>query len=253
MLCTPGSPRKMGASLLIPSSSSSSSFSCVAGDYRPEAAINMTKTQMDKAAVSRGGVFGTAAERFAGRPERELKAQPSPDTYSPRHEPSPPRHRGDQAVFESKTNRFRAVTAPPTSMDRSRADVQMGNTAPRGDPTMLGPGSYSSPDPWASGGKRHPSSRAPAAFGSESKRSPVSASTLDTPGPGRYKQGINMKEVFRPFNKVSKDTGFGSSGQRSKVTSSFTPGPGHYSGAAEGGLAKKTYNITYSGEAVGVM
>lgn len=230
----------------------SSSF-YVAGDYRPESVINMTKAQMDKAAVSRGGVFGTAAERFAGRPERDLKAQPSPDTYSPRHEPSPPRHRGDQAVFESKTNRFRAVTAPPTSMDRQRAgNIQMGDTAPRGDPTMLGPGSYSSPDPWNAGAKRHPSSRVSAAFGSESRRSQVAAGTLNTPGPGRYKQSINMTEVFRPFTKASKDTAFGSSGQRSKVTSSFTPGPGHYSGA-EGGLAKKTYNITYSGEAVGVM
>lgn len=207
----------------------------------------MTKAQMDKATISRGGVFGTAAERFPDHAERSIQFLPAPNTYSPKLEPASPAHKGDQAVFESRTDRFRAVTAPPTSPERKRADGvgQMGDSLARGDPANLGPGSYAVPDPWTTV-KRHPSSKAPA-FGSESTRSQVARqTTTETPGPGRYKQAVNMKEVYRPYVSPVKDSAFGTSGQRIKHYTSFTPGPGHYNGAANSGLAKKTYNVTYN-------
>ena len=210
----------------------------------------MSKAQFDKALVSRGGVFGSAAERFPAHADREIQSLPAPNTYSPKIDSEPPVHRGDSAAFESKTDRFRANTAPASSPERRRVDGVGGRigettTTLRGDPSNLGPGSYSVPDPWKSVNKRHPSSRAPA-FGSESGRSQMARqTTTDTPGPGRYKQAINMKEVFRPYVSPVKDAAFGTSGQRIKHYTNFTPGPGHYNGAAPS-LAKKSYNVTYT-------
>lgn len=73
-----------------------------------------------------------------------------------------------QQNFSSRTNRFRPTSAPPAAIDSTAAADPDGSAA-KGDPSRLGPGSYSVPDTWGKSG-RHPGFKQ-AAFGSEAKRS----------------------------------------------------------------------------------
>ncbi|GAX86116.1 hypothetical protein CEUSTIGMA_g13529.t1, partial [Chlamydomonas eustigma] len=214
-------------------------------DYKPDYVVNMSKAQADKAAISKGGIFGTGARRFSGREEQDAKEVPGPGNYSPPVQLPQPKHRGDTSVFESKTSRFRSHTAPPTSIEPKISWPEteiLGNREPRGDPANLGPGSYAVKDLWAPKNSR--ALRNPG-FGSDSIKVKPIAQSFNTPGPGRYRQGVTIDEVYRPYSKPPKETVFGSQQQRFKPAGSFTPGPGTYVGQGE--LAKKSYNITYSG------
>lgn len=186
----------------------------------------MLKAQQDKSAMSKGGVFGTIAVRFSGKDDIEKGAMPGPGNYEAKAEPSPPRHRGDQSTFASKTARFRATTAPATVPEMHKNGASSKGEA-RGDPRQLGPGSYAAPDPWAKQ-PRHPGFKK-SAFGSDSSRQPAVGNSNETPGPGRYKQGIDVNQVYKPLHMAGKDTAFGGM-QRFKANPNSTPGPGKYVG-----------------------
>lgn len=219
------------------------------GGYRPEDTLGLARQQEARvAAASRTGVFGGSATADRFRPdhkEKEAAAGPSPGAYETNKEPSPHRHRGDTSAFQSKTNRFRAPSAPPTSIDRSPA-FGLVRAPPKGDAALLGPGTYSVPDPWGKT-NRHPGYRSTGlGFGSDSKRaSPVHHGSVNTPGPGRYNHDIDMKQVFRPYTVQPKDSSFGAQSSRFASPSSYTPGPGRYQ-VAQGGFDKKSFNATYS-------
>ena len=71
------------------------------GDYKPDYVVSMIKSQQDKAAVCKAGVFGTIAPRFV--PNTEHTGAPvGPGNYEPKKDPSPPRHRGDAAVSQKR-------------------------------------------------------------------------------------------------------------------------------------------------------
>lgn len=171
------------------------------GDYASEQLHSLAKAAQDKAAVSRSGVFGSLAPRFTPKGEAEAAALPAPGSYQPR-EPSPPRHRGDAAVFQSKTQRFRAASAPVAALQVRHNTIIGREDPPHGDPANLGPGCYSPPDLWSSQ-RRHPGFKS-TAFGSEARRSTGSAATL-TPGPGRYKQDVDINKAFRPYTNPAKE------------------------------------------------
>ena len=171
------------------------------GDYASEQLHSLAKAAQDKAAVSRSGVFGSLAPRFTPKGEADAAALPAPGSYQPR-EPSPPRHRGDAAVFQSKTQRFRAASAPVAALQVRHNTIIGREDPPHGDPANLGPGCYSPPDLWSSQ-RRHPGFKS-TAFGSEARRSTGSAATL-TPGPGRYKQDVDINKAFRPYTNPAKE------------------------------------------------
>jgi hypothetical protein len=163
-------------------------------------------------------------------------------------QPSPPRHRGDSSVFQSKTRRFRAATAPPTAMVRPQStsfgnlDAE-GEKPIRGDASRLGPGSYNTVvDSWNKM-NRHPGYKK-SAFGSDSRRpSPVS-SNANNPGPGRYALDVDINKVFAPMTMSPKEVGFGGSGERFLRPAPSSLGPGtHEIGGTT--LLKKSYNLNF--------
>lgn len=141
--------------------------------------------------------------------------------------------------FASRSDRFRASSAPPAALDMADYDPESG-AAPRGDPARLGPGCYNPPDQWSKKTIKYKN----AAFGSESKRATV-VQAGNTPGPGRYNNDIDVKQVFRPYTVPAKDIGFGVAQNRFKGPGSYTPGPGYYS--TNGEMVRKSFNITYAG------
>jgi len=211
------------------------------GDYKPDYAISMIKAAVDKASISKGGVFGTCASRFDGSKLQEERAPPGPGRYDPKPEPPKPQPKGETSVFNSKTSRFRAHTAPPAAVDM--VDYDGGPEPPRGDPTRLGPGAYQMADPWSKKGKQQ--GYRSVAFGSESKRLPAALTgNGKTPGPGRYNNAVDIDQVYKPFSAPPKEMVFGSQTSRFKGPANYVPGPGHYTG--HGDLVKKSHNITYA-------
>ncbi len=111
----------------------------------------------------------------------------------------------------------------------------------RGDPSNLGPGRYSVSDSWQSSSARHPGYKR-AAFGSESAKLSSLKSNSITPGPGRYKQDVDLKKTFKPITNT-REAVFGVQSSRFSPSTTYTPGPGHYS--SDGTVVRKSFNITY--------
>eukprot|EP00798_Chlamydomonas_sp_ICE-L_P021165 gene21165-28061_t len=176
----------------------------------------------DKALISRGGVFGSTATRFASK---SASSQPGPGNYEPLLE----RHRvntsNEMSTFTSKTRRFSPTRAPAASIYTSDQSLTAQGIV-KGDPARIGPGSYQK-----------------AAFGTGGQRHDITTST--TPGPGRYNDSVDVNKVYRPYSVPARNTVFGVQADRFKSTGNFTPGPGHYS--TSGDVVKKSFNITFAG------
>ncbi len=72
-------------------------FVCVPiGEYRPDLQDNLAKSIQDKAAISKGGVFGTVAKRFSE--DTRAKTLPGPGTYTAEVDSPKPVHRGNDTV-----------------------------------------------------------------------------------------------------------------------------------------------------------
>jgi len=221
------------------------------GEYRPDATGGLAYQIAAKAAISKGGVFGANAPRFspAGAPPEAgagggASSSAGPGAYDPKPAPDKPLHKGHSTVFASKTDRFRAASAPAAAIDTADYEPEAGKL-PRGDPARLGPGAYTLPDQWARKGLSYKQ----AAFGSESGRSKVAAgAAANLPGPGRYNTTKDVDKALKPMTNPGKETVFGSQVARFKTAGPFTPGPGQYNLGAD--LTRKSYNITYNGVTV---
>ncbi|KAJ9511230.1 hypothetical protein QJQ45_017185 [Haematococcus lacustris] len=216
------------------------------GEYRPDQVVNLAKSIADKAAISKGGVFGSTASRWtAEEAAAAARIKPGPGNYDAKLDSSKPVHKGNDAVFASRAPRFRARTAP-TALDTSDIDPESGQGQVKGDPAALGPGSYNLPDGWS----RKSRSYHTAAFGSESGRAVPQGpgANLNTPGPGRYNTTKDVDKAFKPLSNPSKETVFGSQVGRFRTNGTYTPGVGQYN--LQQDLTRKSYNITYHGVSV---
>ncbi|GFH09631.1 uncharacterized protein HaLaN_04809 [Haematococcus lacustris] len=216
------------------------------GEYRPDQVVNLAKSITDKAAISKGGVFGSTASRWtAEEAAAAARIKPGPGNYDAKLDSSKPVHKGNDAVFASRAPRFRARTAP-TALDTFDIDPESGQGQVKGDPAALGPGSYNLPDGWS----RKSRSYHTAAFGSESGRAVPQGpgANLNTPGPGRYNTTKDVDKAFKPLSNPSKETVFGSQVGRFRTNGTYTPGVGQYN--LQQDLTRKSYNITYHGVSV---
>ncbi len=71
------------------------------GEYRPDAVVNLVKDVRDKLAVSKGGVFGTTADRWSmdRRQHAQAGQLPGPGEYEQPPEPARPiPHKGNDGV-----------------------------------------------------------------------------------------------------------------------------------------------------------
>mmetsp|Transcript_26429 Transcript_26429/g.78478 ORF Transcript_26429/g.78478 Transcript_26429/m.78478 type:complete len:574 (-) Transcript_26429:3178-4899(-) len=199
------------------------------GQYNADQVDTVAKFVAAKAAASKAGVFGSVAVRFPAGEEADRANKPGPGSYEPKVTQSPPRHRGGAMAFTSKTDRFRASTAPSAGSATKSTD------------NGLGPGSYALDDPWS---KSRGVSYKQTAFGSDAQRSNALSGAAWTPGPGRYKQDVDIKSIYRPVTMPARDTVFGSSTSRFKGPSNSSPGPGQYQVTKD--LVRKSYNVTYT-------
>jgi hypothetical protein len=55
------------------------------GEYKPDEVVNMLKAVVDKASISKGGVFGTTADRWSSVRRQQVTASqlPGPGDYEP--------------------------------------------------------------------------------------------------------------------------------------------------------------------------
>lgn len=208
------------------------------GEYKPDYTHNMVKEMEDRAAMSRGGVFGSTATRF-GSTSMSAGSQPGPGNYDPGSDKNKIVTNNETSNFTSRTQRFKPAKAPPAAIDTSDQSMAAVGIV-KGDPSRLGPGSYLERDTWCKP-QRHPGYKK-AAFGSDAGRGSVVRSA-GTPGPGRYNNQVDMNKVYRPFSVPAKETVFGVQADRFKGSSTISPGPGAYS--TSGDVVKKSFNITF--------
>lgn len=211
------------------------------GQYQAEAVTCLQKDVETKSSICRSGIFGTLAPRFQLKNSQYVQLQqPGPGNYNPKTV-SKPGAKKTNAVFASKSDRFRPETAPPAALDVVEYD---GNGPVKGDPARLGPGAYSLPDNWNTRNQKgnYLGYRKPG-FMSESNR--FKEKVDPNPGPGVYDNAISVKEAFRPITVPNQKSAFGVQVGRFGAGKTYTPGPGYYE--ADSDIVKKSYNITVDG------
>ncbi|GMH34336.1 hypothetical protein BSKO_02170 [Bryopsis sp. KO-2023] len=212
------------------------------GNYEVNTQVGLA-AKLKKQVVSRGGVFGSSGTRIEGNVSKDAFCTPGPGNYSPagalKGMADDRKTTHSSSVFVSASGRFRPPKGP-TQVDYS--DVEEPDEQPRGDPALLGPGSYILPDQW-NGGPRTKTPQSKKPFMSTCDRF-KGMSAGRAPGPGEYNVlGIQMKPV------TNLGGGFTSKESRFRVNPSYTPGPGHYR-ADHFRMMHKSFNVTIDGHLI---
>ena len=213
-------------------------------------------SNVTKKLVSRSGAFGSAASRFRERgqsastvaaPAATEVTGPGPTSYNP--DASIGGKTGTSSVFKSASKRFPIKSAPTARPAPKDEDAPlMEDIRPAYDPTVLGPGSYATDDPWSAAALQRKSRRQGTVFISQQDRFggelPPGAKKSITPGPGRYSH-TRERDAFKPFVRQLPGTGFSVQSRRFKPSTTVSPGPGSYeSGAPAHDIVKRSYNVT---------